>query len=76
MIKIKKMLRHSVIVLYGEQIEAFRDMRHFVKAKGLNYSTWIKKRFPALYKGASLEKIKGVEIFESVRIMGENIKLQ
>lgn len=70
------MLRHSVIVLYGEQTEAFRDMRHFVKAKGVNYSTWIQKKLPTLYKGASLEKIKGIEIFESVNIMGENIKLQ
>ena len=37
------MLRHSVIILYGEKTEVYRDVKTFVRAKGLAYQTWIQK---------------------------------
>jgi hypothetical protein len=70
------MLRHSVIILHGEKTEVFRDVKTFVRTKGLAYQTWIQKEYPTHYNGFVLEKIKGAEIFDSIEINGEIIKIQ
>jgi hypothetical protein len=66
----------SIIVLYGEPIEVFSDLKKFCKIKGLAYNTWKQKKLPTLFNNFSLEKEPVGEVSEYVTRMGELIKIQ
>ena len=66
----------TVIVYFGEQTEAFSDLKKFCKVKGLKYNTWKQSELPKLYKGYSVERISSEGMFQAINIYGEIIKIQ
>jgi hypothetical protein len=66
----------TVIVLFGDKIEAFADFTTFCKLKKVTYNTYKHRKFPFVYQGASLEKLTPTQIFRAIEVMGETIKIQ
>ena len=66
----------QVIVLYGEPIEAFADLKRFCEVKKLTYNTWKQKKFPMTFNGFELSKEPIGENYQAVTRMGELIKIQ
>lgn len=66
----------TVLVLYGEQIEAFTDLKKFCKIKGATYNTLKQKKFPINVNGAKLVKEPKGTSFEYIKINNELIQVQ
>jgi hypothetical protein len=66
----------TVLVLYGEQVEAFTDLKKFCKIKGATYNTLKQKKFPIKINGFILNKeLKGVSM-EFIQRDEKLIKIQ
>ncbi len=65
----------TVLVLYGEQVEAFTDLKKFCKIKGATYNTLKQKKFPINVNGAKLVKEPKGASFEYIYRDGELIEI-
>lgn len=65
----------TVLILYGQQTEAFKDLKRFCEIKGVNYNTAKQKKFPFLVNGVMLRKEKKGESFEYIERNGELIRI-
>ena len=67
---------NSILIYYGEPIEAFTDLKKFCALKNLNYNTYKQKKLPIIYNDFQLMKEAPGEISQYVERMGETIKIQ
>lgn len=65
----------TMLVLYGQQIACFTDLKKFCEIKGLTYNTLKQKKFPFLVNGYKLVKQPKGITFEYVEINGELIEI-
>ena len=65
----------TVLILYGQQTEAFKDLKRFCEIKGVNYNTAKQKKLPFLVNGAMLCKEKKGESFEYIYRNDELIEI-
>ena len=65
----------TVLILEGEPIQAFEDLKRFCDLTGANYNTQKQKKFPFLVNGIMLRK-EPKDSAEYIERNGELIKIQ
>jgi len=65
----------SVLILYGEPIEAFEDLKRFSEVTGAVYNTLKQKKFPIKVNGKMLTKEPKGESMEYIERNGQLIRI-